>query len=72
MARKIWRYTMTHHEQTLWDNDEMKGWRDAMRACVEDDAREQGCNKYILYASSEEIVAKGEVTKLPEPEALTN
>ncbi len=71
MARKIWRYTLTQHEQQLWDNEEFRGWRIAMEACVEDEAREEGCKKYVLYDRDESIVAKGEVVKLPEPETIT-
>ena len=70
MARKIWRYTMTREEQKLWDMEEMKGWRTAFEACVEDDAREEGCKKYVVYDRSETIVAKGEVAALPEPEVV--
>ncbi len=66
MTRKIWRYTMTRQEQNLWDNEEMKGWREALQACVEDDAREQGCRKFVVYDRSAIIVAQGEVSSLPE------
>ena len=71
MARKIWRYTLTSQEQALWDNEEMKGWREAMEACVEDEAREEGSKKYVLYNQEENIIAKGEVRKLPELETVT-
>ncbi len=67
MSRKIWHYTMTPEEQRLWDIEEMKGWRTAMEACVEDDARERNCLKYVLYDRQENVVAKGDVTQLPEP-----
>ncbi len=66
MARKVWRYTMTREEQQLWDNEQMAGWREALRACVEDDARAEGCKKYVLYDRSSAIMAKGEVSRLPE------
>ncbi len=71
MARKIWRYTLKNQEQALWDNEEMKGWREAMEACVEDEAREAGSKKYVLYNQEEDIIAKGEVRKLPELETVT-
>ncbi len=66
MAQNVWRYTLTRHEQNLWDVAEMKGWRAAMQAYVEDEAREQGCRKYILYGRKEEILAKGEVRQRTE------
>ena len=70
MARKIWHYTLTPEEQKLWDTEGMEGWRTAMEACVEDDAREQGCKKYVLYDTSETAVAKGDVSTLPEPVSI--
>jgi hypothetical protein len=72
MARKIWRYTLTRQEQQLWECEEMKGWREAMTACVEDDAREEGCKKFVLYDRNEAILAKGEVSKLPEVEPASH
>jgi hypothetical protein len=63
--QKIWRYTLTRQEQTLWDVDEMKGWREALAACVEDDARERGCKKFMIFRR-DELIAKGDVGKLPE------
>ena len=71
MARKIWRYTMTRQEQNLWETDGMEGWREAFEACVEDDAREEGCRKYVLYDRGTDVVAKGEVTVLPEYDVVT-
>lgn len=65
-TKKIWRYTMTRQEQQLWDNENMKGWRTALEACVEDEARERGCSKYIVHATSAEVVAKGDVSQLTE------
>lgn len=69
MSQKVWRYTLTRHEQSLWDVEDMKGWRAAMQAYVEDEAREQGYRKYILYGKKEMILAKGEVSKQVEPVA---
>lgn len=66
MAQKIWRYTLTRHEQSLWDITEMKGWRAAMQAYVEDEAREQGYKRYVLYGRKEEVLAKGEVRRRAE------
>ena len=71
MAKKIWRYTLTGQEQTLWDCEDMKGWREAMTACVEDDAREEGCRKFILYDQHEAVMVKAEVSALPELEPVT-
>ena len=31
MARTIWKYTLTKQEQQLWDCEDMRGWRAAMR-----------------------------------------
>jgi len=70
MARRIWRYTMTHQEQQYWTTEGMEGWREAFEACVEDDAREKGCRSYVLYDRVEAVVAKGEVTALPEYDAI--
>ena len=67
MKRKIWRYKMTRHEERLWKTEEMLGWRKAMEACVEDDAREEGCQSYIIYDSRESVISKGNVSKLVEP-----
>ncbi|MBI2424049.1 MAG: hypothetical protein HYV27_14560 [Candidatus Hydrogenedentes bacterium] len=70
MSRKIHRYTLTVKEQGLWEKEEMQGWRDSMVGCVEDDAREEGCKKFVVYDRAENIIAKGDVRKLPEPEAV--
>ncbi|HPO17418.1 MAG TPA: hypothetical protein PLI09_28555 [Candidatus Hydrogenedentes bacterium] len=67
MGQRIWRYTLSRNEQTLWETEEMKGWREAMQAYVEDEAREQGCKKYIMYGRRETVVAKGNVNKLVLP-----
>jgi hypothetical protein len=66
MARKIWRYTLSREEQRLWDLEGMDGWRQAMVGCVEDEAREEGCQKYMLFGGNEEIIAKGDVRKIQE------
>lgn len=70
MARKIYRYTLTAKQQARWDMEDMQGWRDSMVGVVEDDAREEGCTKFVLYDRSEQILEKGEVRKLPEPEVV--
>lgn len=70
MARKIYRYTLTAKQQARWDMEDMQGWRDSMVGVVEDDGREEGAKKFVLYDRSEQILAKGEVRKLPEPEAV--
>jgi|TARA_R110001592_G_scaffold35492_1_gene120693 hypothetical protein len=70
MARKIYRYTLTPKQQERWDMEDMQGWRDSMVGVAEDDAREEGAKKFVLYDRAEQILAKGEVRKLPEPEAV--
>jgi hypothetical protein len=70
MGKKIWRYTLSASEQKLWDTEEMQGWRTAMIGCVEDDAREEGSGKYVIYDRKENIVAKGDVTALPVVEPV--
>ena len=70
MSRKIYRYTLTETQQARWEMEDMQGWRDSMVGVVEDDAREEGSTKYVLYDRSEQILAKGEVKKLPEPEVV--
>ena len=68
MARKIYRYTLTKKQQDRWDMEDMQGWRDSMVGVAEDDAREEGAKKFVLYDRAEQILAKGDVSKLPEPE----
>jgi hypothetical protein len=51
MSKKIWRYTLTEQEQRLWSMENMQGWREAMAACVEDEARDQGSTKYASCRS---------------------
>lgn len=69
MARKkIWRYTVKTNEQKLWDAEDMKGWRKAFEACVEDDAREEGSKKYVIMGKTGEVLAKNVVRPLPKPE----
>ncbi len=70
MSKKIWRYTLTEQEQRLWNMENMQGWREAMAACVEDDARDQGSTKYVIYNLENTVVARDEVRKLPEPEVV--
>ena len=71
MARKIYRYTLTKKQQERWDMEDMQGWRDSMVGVVEDDAREEGAKKFVLYDRAEEILTKGDVTVLVEPEVAT-
>lgn len=67
MARaKIWRYTLSTKEQRMWSTDGMVGWCRALEACVEDDARENGRIKYIIYDRKGSILAKNAVKPLPE------
>lgn len=65
---KIWRYTVTPQEQRFWNMEGMQGWRQALEACVEDEAREQGSEKYIVFNRNNEVIAKGEVRKILEPQ----
>jgi hypothetical protein len=59
MPPKIWRYTLTVEEQSLWAREDMKGWCKALEGCVEDEAREQGMKRYEIYDRSGK--------KLPDP-----
>ncbi|MFM1919499.1 MAG: hypothetical protein RLZZ303_1133 [Candidatus Hydrogenedentota bacterium] len=70
MSKKIWRYTLTEQEQRLWNMENMQGWREAMAACVEDDAREQGSTKYVIYDQAATVIARSDVRKLLEPEVV--
>lgn len=70
MARKVWRHTMTVKEQRLWKAEDMEGWRTSLIQCVEDEAREEGCKKFILYDRQDTVVAKDIVSTLPEPEPI--
>jgi hypothetical protein len=65
MAKGIWRYTMTAQEQKLWDSTELKGWRIAMEAYVEDEARERGFSKYAILNRANAVVAENTVKTLP-------
>ncbi|MFP4501657.1 MAG: hypothetical protein ACLFTT_11705 [Candidatus Hydrogenedentota bacterium] len=67
MKRKIWRYTMSYQEEVLWNQENMQGWRKAFEACVEDEARDKGCKKYVIYDSNEVILSRGEVSVLVSP-----
>ncbi len=66
MALKICRYKMKVQEEKLWNQDDMEGWRKAFEACVEDDARDAGNKKYVIYDRNGGIVAKNVVRPLPE------
>ncbi len=70
MTRRIWRHTLTMKEQRLWNKEEMKGWRESMIGCVEDDARENGCKKFMVYDRNDTVLAKDVVTPLPVPEPV--
>lgn len=61
---KVWRYTLSATEQRLWRAEGMDGWCRALEACVEDDARENGRSKYIIYDRKGGILAKDAVRKL--------
>ena len=67
MAKKVYRHTLTKREQGLWDREDMKGWRKALEGCVEDEARDEGAKKYMVYDVEGSIIAKGEVSALPDP-----
>ncbi|MFA7693510.1 MAG: hypothetical protein WCX86_11500 [Candidatus Hydrogenedentales bacterium] len=58
MARVIWRYTLNDQEQQLWEREEYRGWRKAMRGFVEDEAREQGCSKFAIYSNDNALIVK--------------
>jgi hypothetical protein len=67
MAKKVWRHTLTKQEQKLWDREDMKGWCKALEGCVEDEGRDGKCKKYMIYNIEGEVVAKGDVSVLPDP-----
>ena len=67
MARTIWRYTLDSKEQTLWEREDMRGWCRAFQGWVEDEAREQGLKKYIIYDKNGDVLARDIVNELPEP-----
>lgn len=67
MAKKICRYTLKIKEQKLWESDDMKGWRKAFEACVEDDARDMGSKKYVIYDRWGTVIVNKDVSPLPEP-----
>lgn len=67
MKRKIWRYTMSPQEEVLWNQENMQGWRKAFEACVEDDARDEGCKKYVIFDSNDVLLSRGDVSVLVSP-----
>ncbi|MBW7864793.1 MAG: hypothetical protein GX580_15465 [Candidatus Hydrogenedens sp.] len=69
MARGVWRYTMTAQEQKLWENAELKGWRVAMEAYVEDEARDRGFSKYAILDRNSGVVAENIVKTAPKETA---
>lgn len=71
MAAKIWRYTVAPKELDLWMDEDMKGWRKAFEACVEDEAREQGSKRYMILDRKGAILAKNVVRPLPKPQQET-
>ena len=66
MARTIWRYTLEPGEQKRWEREDMRGWCRAFQGWVEDEAREQGLKKYIIYDGDGEVLARDVVNDLPE------
>lgn len=70
MARTIFRHTLSVREQKLWETENMEGWREALERYVEDEARESGYAKYIIYDRKEKVLAKESVKALPLPEVL--
>ncbi len=66
MGKKIWRYTLKPQEQRLWLSEGMEGWCKALEACVEDDARDNGSNKYIIFDRKGGVIAKDSVSPLPQ------
>ncbi len=66
MARTIWRYTLDSGEQKLWEREDMRGWCRAFQGWVEDEAREQGLKKYIIYDGDGGVLARDIVNDLPE------
>jgi hypothetical protein len=66
MAKTIFRYTLTAAEQKLWQRDDMRGWVRAFQGCVEDDARDNGLKKYVIYDISGEVLVSDLVSPLPQ------
>lgn len=67
MARVIWRYTLTKQEEQLWAREELRGWREAMQGFVEDEARENGFEKYAIYGRDATLIIKDAVSSLSAP-----
>ena len=67
MAKKVYRYTLTKKEQDLWDREDMKGWRKALEGSIEDEGRDDKSKKYVISNVAGEVIAKGDVTALPDP-----
>lgn len=65
MGRTIWRYTLNVKEEKFWERDDMQGWCRAFEGWVEDEARELGLKKYIIYGRDGDVLAKNVVTELP-------
>lgn len=67
MAKKVYRHTLTKKEQALWDREDMKGWRKALEGSIEDEGRDEKAKKYVISDVEGTIIAKGDVTVLPDP-----
>jgi len=64
MAKTILRYVLSKSEQQLWNREELRGWRAALEAFVEDEAREKGCKKFAIYDRSETLIVKDTVKQM--------
>ncbi len=62
MARVIKKYTLSKQEQRLWEQTELRGWREAMEAFIEDEAREEGFAKYAIYDKDATLLVKDQVS----------
>ncbi len=66
MAKTTFRYTLTVAEQKLWKREDMRGWARAFQGCVEDDARNNGLKKYVIYDISGDVLVSERVAPLPQ------
>lgn len=66
MSKTIWYYKLSAHEYRLWNREDMQGWCRAFQGWVEDEARENGLVKYVIYDINGEVLVKDKVTPLPQ------
>jgi hypothetical protein len=66
MSKTIWYYKLSAQEYRLWTREDMQGWCRAFQGWVEDEARENGLVKYVIYDINGDVLVKDKVSPLPQ------